>query len=129
MKEEQLHKQICEYIKLQYPKEIFNTDASGLRLSIGMAKKMKHLRSCRGIPDIVLYYSKNGYQSLFLEVKKETPFKKNGDLKKSEHLHEQRDVMQRLTAKGFRCSFVWTFKQAKELIDKHISGDRVEVYM
>ena len=55
MKEDKLHKSICDYIKLQYPKVIFNTDLSGIKLSIGMAKKVKGLRSSNSFPDITIY--------------------------------------------------------------------------
>ena len=120
MKEEQLHKQICNYIKIQYKNIIFNTDASGLRLTIGQAVKIKNLRSSNGIPDIVIYESRKGFHGLFLEVKKETPYKKDGNLKKCKHLEEQNEIAFKLIDKGYYCKFVWNFEQAKKLIDDYL---------
>jgi len=131
LSESQLHKQICDYLKLQYPKVLFNTDLSGVKLSIGQAKKAKQLRSGRGFPDIVIYdtslvQSKTGdvdvFSALFLEVKKETPFKKDGNLKKNAHLEEQSKILERLNNKGYKALFVWTFDYAKSVIDDYLNN-------
>ena len=79
--EKQLHLQICTYLKLQYPKIIFATDGSGLRVSIGEAKRLKKLRSSNGIPDIIIFRPSKSHNGLFLEVKAKSPFKKDGDRK------------------------------------------------
>jgi len=50
--EEKLHSQICEYLRIQYPKILFKSDMSGIRLTIGQAKKVKKLRSSNAFPDI-----------------------------------------------------------------------------
>jgi hypothetical protein len=128
--EKQLHKQICDYIKLQYPNVLFNTDMSGIKLTIGQATQAKKLRSGNGFPDIVIYETStyyNGYKhvlnsALFLEVKKETPFLKCGvTLKKNDHLKEQEIMSWELEARGYRFEFVWTFEMAKDIIDNYLS--------
>jgi hypothetical protein len=119
--EKQLHKQICDYIKLQYPKVLFNTDMSGIKLTIGQAIQAKKLRSGNGFPDIIIYESNKNFNALFLEVKKETPFKKDGNLKKSKHLEEQDDIHLKLWEKGYKASFVWSFDMAKEIIDNYLN--------
>ena len=135
MTEEQLHKQICEYIKLQYPNVIFNTDMSGIPLSMSQRIKAKKLRSSNGFPDIQILESNNDYFGLFLEVKKETPYKKNKELKKStstekvngvkvryDHLQRQNDMHVKLRKRGYAASFVWTFEMAKGIIDEYLNN-------
>ena len=131
MTESQLHSQICQYLKLQYPKVLFNTDMSGIKLTIGQAAKAKKLRSNNGFPDIVIYECHeswpNGelYKSfaLFLEVKKCSPFKKNSfELLKNEHIEMQAEMHKILESKGYECHFVWTFDMAKEIIDNYLKN-------
>lgn len=118
MTEEQLHKQICTYLKLKGV--LFNTDLSGIKMSIGQARKIKKLRSSRGFPDIVIYEPTQSYHGLFLEVKKESPYKKNGELKKNEHLQEQQYMIGELEMRGYKAYFVWDFDQAKKIIDNYL---------
>lgn len=138
--EESLHKSITTYIKLQYPNVEFTTDMSGVRLPIGLAKKTKALRSGNGFPDILILKTvtygygeivhENGdtnkvpvflFTGLFLEVKAESPFLKDGiTLKKSDHLQEQDAKHKKLLAQGYLCQFVWTFEQAKNIIDNYM---------
>lgn len=120
MTEAQIHKQICQYLKLKGC--IFNTDMSGIKLTIGQAKKMKALRSSRAFPDIVVYEPRGGYSGLFLEVKKESPYKKNGELKASKHLQEQEAMLNLLNSKGYDCRFAWSFDMAKNIIDDYLKG-------
>jgi hypothetical protein len=119
LSEKQIHKQITDFIKLQYPKVIFNTDSSGLKLTIGQATQMKKLRSSNGFPDITIYEPTKKYSGLFLEVKKETPFKKDGYLKKDKHLQEQREMHIKLSERGYFVKFVWTLDQAKTILSDY----------
>jgi len=118
--EKDLHKQICIYIKAQYSSVIFNTDLSGIKLTIGQAKKAKRLRSSKSFPDITIYETNNIYHGLFLEVKKVSPFKKDGTLFKSEHLENQAEMIRKLNKRGYLAQFVWTFDKAKYIIDNYL---------
>lgn len=120
LSEKQLHRQICDYLNIQYKNVLFNTDMSGIKLTIGQATQAKKLRSGNGFPDIIIYESNDHFKALFLEVKKETPFKKDGKLKKSDHLKEQHDMHFKLWEKGYFAKFVWTFEMAKKLIDDYL---------
>lgn len=64
------------------------------------------------------------YNGLFLEIKKdgESPFKKDGKLKKDEHLHEQDKMHQKLRGKGYCVSFAVGLDEAKRLINKYLTG-------
>ena len=125
MTEKQLHKQICDYIKLQYPDVLFNTDMSGIKLTIGQAMQAAKLRSSRAFPDIVIYEPNDIYYGLFLEVKRDIPFKLDGFLKKCDHLKEQIDMITILINKGYYASFVWAFDYAKEIIDAYMNNKTI----
>jgi hypothetical protein len=117
-----LHKTICKYIKLQYPKVIFTSDASGIRVSIGEAVRLKKLRSSNGIPDIIIFKPSEYYHGLFLEVKTKRPYKKDGDLFSNEHLQEQSNMINRLMGLGYYAKFVWSFNQATKIIDDYMNN-------
>jgi hypothetical protein len=121
MKEKILHRQICEYIRNQYPKILFNTDLSGIKLTMGQAKQIKNLRSNKGFPDLVIYEPKGGFAGLFLELKASSPYKKDGQLYKDEHLKNQHRVINILLGKGYLACFVWTFDFAKQVIDDYMN--------
>lgn len=125
MTEKVLHRSVCSYLKLQYKDVLFNTDLSGIKLTIGQAKQAKMLRSGRAFPDLVIYHPggrKYGKKfALFLEFKKESPYKKDGTLKKDKHLQEQHDMLQKLNSLGYLAYFVWNFDMAKELIDEYLN--------
>jgi len=135
MTEKQLHKQITDYLKYQYKKVIFTTDMSGIRLTQGQAVQTSKLRSSAGIPDILIFQTGGKiliwnedekinqvvfqFAGLFLEVKKETPYKKNGEVLKK-HLH-QAEIHKRLRKQGYYAIFVWSFDEAKKIIDDYLN--------
>ena len=120
--EENLHKSICTYLKTQYKNVIFNTDSSGIKLTIGQAVKLKKLRSGNGFPDIAIYEPRNKFYGLFLEVKKESPYRKDGFLYSNEHLNEQAEMHGNLRLRNYKVNFVWTFEMAKQIIDEYLKN-------
>lgn len=120
--EEQTHIAICQYIKLQYPNVLFSSESSGLRVTISQAKRLKAMRSCSGLPDIMIFEPRQSYYGLFLEVKKEgtTIFKKNGDIRSDKHLKEQEEIIFQLQQKGYFAQFVVGFDEAKAIIDYYL---------
>lgn len=123
LKEENLHLAVCNYIRMQYPEVLFNSDMSGVKLTMGQAIKAKRLRSCKGFPDLVIYEPRGEHKALFLELKREGEkiYNKNGGLK-SGHLKEQDEVMQKLRNKGYACTFAIGFEQAKMYIDNYLTA-------
>lgn len=121
-KESDIHSQVCRYLKLLYPNVMYNTDLSGIKLTIGQAVKLKNLRSYRGFPDIVIYEPRDIYHGLFIELKRdgERLHKMNGDYI-SEHIKEQHECMRELEKRGYACGFAIGFCQAKEILDKYLS--------
>lgn len=120
MREDEIHRQVCRYLRLQYPNVIFNTDLSGLKMTQGQAVAVRDLRSSRGFPDIAIYCPKNGFNGLFIELKAVSPFKKNGDLKASEHLKEQVEMIERLNELGYFAKFATGFEESKIIIDNYL---------
>jgi len=122
--ESAIHAQICAYIKLQFPNVIFTSEASGIRLTIGQAKKMKGLRSGSGLPDLWIAEPRGGYHGLFIELKAEGVTKKDGTYK-TPHVAEQAEVLTRLNEKGYFTSFAVGFDHAKVLIETYMRFDRL----
>ena len=129
MDERTIHQQVCDFIRYQYPKIIFNTDLSGAtKLTINQARRMKRLRSSKGFPDLVIYEKRGNYGALFIELKKDGV----NLLKKrivdsygepafaSDHLREQNEMMERLREKGYKCEFAVGFESAIKIIKDYL---------
>lgn len=121
--EDAVHKQVCSYIRLQYPNVMFNVDMSGIKLPIGLAKKVKNLRSERGYPDVSIYESKGGHHGLFLELKKPGAkiYRNDGRLLSNPHIHEQWEVIRKLRQRKYYADFAIGFHDAKEKIDWYMN--------
>lgn len=135
MSEEHIQQCFCDWLKLFHPDIIFKSDLSGIKLNKGQAKKVSKGRSCNSFCDMEIYEPTEKYHGLFLEWKKETPFKKNGELKKMiryrningikvpyDHLQEQQNMIDRLNKKGYYACFVWSVEMAKEIFKNYIYG-------
>jgi len=123
MTESQLHLAVCDYIRLQYPHALFNSDMSGIKLTMGQAIKAKKLRSSKGFPDLVIYESRRGYSALFVELKKEGEklYKKDGFTPRTPHLLEQWNMLQDLEERWFSAQFAVGFDEAKTIIDYYFN--------
>ena len=120
--EKSLHFQVCQYIRLQYPTVIFNTDLSGIRLTMGQAVQAKKLRSSNGFPDLVIYEKKHTWSALMIELKREGERILKKDMTPAnEHIYEQAQIHIRLRERGYLAQFAVGFKQAKELIDWYLT--------
>lgn len=117
-----IHQQVCDYLKLQYPNVIFTSDASGAKMSIGMAMELKRKRCVNyKIPDLLILQPTKDYKGLFLEIKKSSDdiFTKKGELRDSEHIQAQFKTIQRLNDLGYCSAFACGFNDAKQLIDNY----------
>ena len=120
-KEEAIHKSICEYIRVKYPDVIFTSDGSGVVMHKFTAFKFAKLKSSRGIPDLLILEPKANFCGLLLEIKADSPFKKDGTIRKSRHLHEQAHLLDRLKHKGYATYFVVGVNQACDIIDQYMT--------
>lgn len=137
MSEKSLHKSVCDYIRLQYPQVMFNSDLAGAtKLTMGQAVAMKSLRSNRGFPDMVIYRPKiwienfetHMYYALFIELKKEgeklykvrSTDNYGNPVFKSDHIAEQHECMKRLNYSGYYACFCIGFNSARNIIDWYL---------
>lgn len=114
--------QVCEYLRWQFKDVLFDSDTiASARLSIPQANRNKKIQK-EGFkrPDLVIYQPNKHYHGLFIELKVESPFKKDGTIKKNEHLEGQYKTLQDLESKGYKAVFAWTFEQAKQIIDEYL---------
>lgn len=124
-----IHKQVCKYLKIQYPNIVFTSDMSGLKVSIGQSVELKSKRCDRyKIPDLLILHPSGKYHGLMIEVKKsrEDVYTTDGRLRKSIHIQEQSKSIERLNAIGYRAAFGCGFDHCIEIIKayfntKHIS--------
>lgn len=113
-----IHEQVCDYLRVQYPRVIFRTDfAAGTKMTFGQAVRHKKLQSGKAYPDLFVAEPRNGFAGLFLEIKAVNIYKKNGNLKSDPHLKAQDEMLTRLRNKGYYASFAIGFNHAKRLID------------
>jgi len=119
--EENLQIAVCNYLRLQYPNILFNSDLSGIKLTMGQAVKAKKLRSSKGFPDLVIYEPRGRYCGLFIELKREGEriTNKKGELI-SYRLKEQDEIIQKLNLKGYLACFAIGFDEAKKIIDMYL---------
>ena len=134
-REHQLYVRIARYLQENYPGVVYRFDiAADLKLTKGQAAKFKVLHPERGYPDLFIAKPKDGtinmdtagnpnyYAGLYLELKAEgnSPFKKDGTLKKDQHLEEQQAMLERLRYHGYKAMFATGFDEAKEIIDDYL---------
>lgn len=113
-----LQRNICNHLRTFYPDVYFMSDPSGIKLSPNVLKLLKATRSSHNQLDIVILEPFNIYKGLILEVKAETPYKLNGELKTDDHLKDQFEVMRMLNTKGYYCDFVWNIEMAMNMFVK-----------
>lgn len=124
--EEIVHAQVCNYIRGQWPKVIFNTDGSGNHLSKAQAGKAKILRSAAGYPDLFIAQARGGFFGLYIELKSEnySPYLKDGKLSTVEHIQKQAAMLQGLVRDGYRADFAVGFDEARKQIDDYMRMPR-----
>ena len=123
-KEFELQKQICNYLEMQYPKVIFLSDTiASCKLTLMQAVRNKKIqKNGFKIPDLLILEPKGNYSGLFIELKNETPFKKDGEIKASQkdHLKNQAISINLLNGKGYYSCFSWGFEMTKKIIDEYL---------
>ena len=120
--EEILHEEVARYIRFLYPKVIFNSDMSGVKLTMFQAKKAAKLRSSRAFPDLIVYEPVDNYKGLFIELKADgvKVFKKDGSLVANKHIKEQAEMIEKLREKGYAAYFACGIDEAIKIIDDYL---------
>lgn len=122
--EENVQRQVCQYLRWQYPDVIFRSDyASGLHLTMHQAATHKSLQSSRSFPDLFLYAPRRNFYGLALELKQEgttivvSQGPKKGQLTSDAHIREQFFMLKELKKLGYYGNFACGFDEAKWIID------------
>jgi hypothetical protein len=123
--EKSLHKAVCQYLKMQFPHVMFNSDMSGIKLTMGQSVQAKSLRSNQGFPDIIIYEARKRYYGLFIELKREGEriYKRDGS-PVTPHIQEQYDCIKALRHRGYFADFAVGFDEAKIIIDTYLRDDQ-----
>lgn len=122
----ELQASICRYLSYQYSEILFLSDTiASLKLTPAQANRNKKIQkfgfSC---PDLLILEPRNGYIGLFIELKVESPFKKNGEIKAStnDHLKNQLEAINKLNKKNYKALFSWGFDMTKQIIDDYLKA-------
>jgi hypothetical protein len=121
----ELQKLVCQYLELQYPDVLFLSDTiANLKLTFAQQARNKSIQK-NGFhcPDLLILEPKGGFNGLFIELKIESPWKKNGELLKNKHIEAQEKSMLKLYSKGYLCTFAWEFEEIKWLIDSYMKSE------
>lgn len=117
-----LQKQVCRWLSIQHPKVLFMTDTiASVRLTVPQQVRNKAVQK-QGFhcPDLIVFEKKGSTGALFIELKSESPFKKDGALKKDSHLEEQARTMMELKRKGYETHFAWTFEMVVKIVEEYL---------
>jgi hypothetical protein len=122
-KEESLHIAICRYLYGSHPEVIFNTDLSGIRLTMGQASKVKWMRSSNSFPDLFIIEKRGEWAGLFIELKSRDAklLRKDGFLCSDPHLRDQNDMLNKLEDRGFLARFCQGYDQTVSFIEWYLS--------
>jgi hypothetical protein len=116
---------VCKYLSYQYPDVEYMSDTiANLKLTKTQANRNKKIQK-NGFkcPDIIILEPRNNFSGLFIELKLQTPFKKDGEIKAStkDHLKGQLETIENLNKKGYLAHFSWGFDMTKEIIDSYLN--------
>ena len=123
--EYELQKAVCQYLSLQYPTVLFLSDTvASLKLTYQQQVRNSSIQK-KGFhcPDLIILQPNKYFFGLFIELKTQTPFKLNGQIKTSQndHLKNQYNTIEKLNSMEYYAGFAWSFEQAKKIIDEYLS--------
>jgi hypothetical protein len=131
----ELQKAVCKYLSFKFPNVLFLSDTvANLGLTDPQRQRNKSIQkdgfSC---PDLIILEPNEKYKGLFIELKKETPFKKNGELKSQmvypknrpayNHLERQQESIIKLKGLGYYACFSWGYENTIKLIEKYLNNN------
>jgi hypothetical protein len=120
-----LQKGVCRFLNMQYPKVLYLSDTiASLRLTIPQQVRNKAIqKSAFNCPDLLILQPNETYKGLFIELKVLTPFKKDGELKASDHLINQWNTIQDLNQLGYFACFSWGLEMTINIINLYIKNE------
>lgn len=127
-REYELQKEVARYLNYAYPSILFESSPINLNLTkaqrgMNSAIQKKDFHA----PDLKIYAARHGYAGLAIELKRETPYLKDGKtLKSSEHLRNQQKSIEQMREQGWMCGFFWEFETIKATLDWYLKGENDE---
>jgi hypothetical protein len=120
----ELQKKFCKYINLKHPNILFSSDTiANLSLTKQQQGRNKAIQK-EGFhcPDVIFFEPVDNFHGLFIELKVVTPYKKDGTLKKNEHLENQWKTIVALRKRGYSANFATGFDEAVEQLERYLKG-------
>lgn len=121
--EEKIQIELFKYLSRQYPHVMAISEPSGLRVSMGLARKLKKLRSAHTHADIYILQPSGKYHGLVIELKAKNIYKKDGTLFKDDHLADQQRTLDSLNKLGYYATFAVGLDEAIEVLDNYMNGN------
>ena len=116
-----LQKQVCQYLNLQYPKVMFLSTGVSLEITKMQGNRHKAInKNGFKCPDLLILQPNKFFHGLFIELKIASPYLKNGQLKKNDHIEGQNNSIEELKKLGYYACFAWEFESIKKLIDNYM---------
>lgn len=106
----------------KYPDVMAISEPSGLRCSMGVARKLKKMRSPHTHLDLYLLKPVGKYSGLVIELKAKNIYKKDGTLFKDEHLEDQQRTIDKLNKEGYYATFAVGYNAAVQVIDDYLNN-------
>lgn len=114
--EEHEQMRLVEYVKHKYPDLLFTSSLGGVRVSIGVAVKMKKLGYRKSWPDLSFAEARGGYFGLYIELKN-----LSGRLDP-----DQKDFLITATERGYFAQCAIGYHGAVHIIDRYMGMPRTE---
>ncbi|MDR4892298.1 MULTISPECIES: hypothetical protein [unclassified Chryseobacterium] len=117
-----LQKCVCAYLRAVHPSVFFMSDTiASLKLTKFQAVRNSQIQKPGfKTPDPLIFLPKGNYHGLFIELKIESPYKQNGELKSNKHIQEQSETISRLKELGYYAEFQWDFNRIVKLIEWYL---------
>lgn len=119
----ELQKACKRYLDLQYKNVQYDSDTiASIKLTVPQQVRNKAIQK-DGFkkPDIAIYQPNFYHHGLFIELKVKSPFKKNGELLKNEHLEGQQRTIDELNSLGYFATFATGFDEFKRIVDEYMN--------
>lgn len=121
-KEDREHIKVVEYLK--WCPTIFwhHTPNEGKR-NWAAQKYNKLMGARKGMPDFMIFDPRGGYSGLAIELKAQDViiYKKDGSLRKNEHIEAQNHVLEQLRKRGWRAEFAKGAVEAINLMSEYFA--------
>lgn len=105
---------------------VFSDTAAHIPKTVKQQLRANKLQTGGKWLDIFIAQPSGEYCGLMMELKAETPFKKDGvTLLKNEHIEAQHDTMLRLRSRGYAALFVWELPQCIAVLNNYLDGKEI----